>query len=429
MMVDRSRWEKKRDQTVLIVDDERRITGAIEATLKPEGLRTIVAHNGEEALEWLGTTKVDLILSDVNMPGMSGLELVSALKDNSVSAAIPVVLITAQAGRMDRMAGIEAGAVEYLVKPFSPIELISLVQRALNGQSIKPRSHHPDPAAMPADQLVVYAQELGQLVKTERRQRRALEEAHQRLEELDRLKAAFLGVVTHELLTPFAITDLALQVISRYSGSLRPELREALDDLTDAIEEQNRMVSGVVKFAQLVNKRRQPRPEYLELSKAIPQAVEPAALMARSRGIGFRIAVSPRLPRVYADPELLGEAIFQMAHNSIKFNQPGGQAGVRARVSGGWVVIEVADTGVGLSTKQLGVLGQPFEQSVDALRRGRDGLGIGWTLVRYVADVHGGRTFVERHGPNRGTTFGLALPMAVPRRRGAVRFDEPGGFT
>ena len=391
------------------------MTTAIEATLRRQGLQTIVANNGPQALELCGTAGVDLILLDVNMPGMSGIEVVSALKSNPVTTAIPVILITGLRGKTDRLVGIAAGAVEYLTKPFSPTELITLVNLALGGQSIRPRSHQSDPTAMPADQLAVYAEELGQLVETERRQRQALEEAHQRLNELDQLKAAFISTVTHELLSPFSVIALALQVLLRQSESLKPELREAVDDLSAAVAEESRMVHGVVKFAQLVNKRREPRPEYLALDEVISRAVEPVALMAKSRGIDFQVSVPSDLPSVYADPELLGEAVFQMAHNSIKFNSPGGQSQVRAHVSNGWVLIEVVDTGVGLSTHQLGVLGQPFEQSVDALRRGREGLGIGWTLVCYVADVHGGRTYVKRHGPDLGSTFSLALPMATPR--------------
>ena len=99
-----------------------------------------------------------------------------------------------------------------------------------------------------------------------------------------------------------------------------------------------------------------------------------------------------------------------MAHNAVKFNLPGGKARVRAFESGEWVVIEVADTGVGLTPERLALLGQPFEQSADALRRGQEGLGIGWTFVRYVAEVHGGWIRVESPGPNQGSTFSLGLP-------------------
>jgi signal transduction histidine kinase len=142
----------------------------------------------------------------------------------------------------------------------------------------------------------------------------------------------------------------------------------------------------------------------------VPEAVQPAMVMAEARGIDFSILVPPDIAKVFADPELLQEAVFQMAHNAVKFNQPKGAARLQAFESKGWVVIEMSDTGEGLTSERISLLGQPFEQAADALRRGREGLGIGWTFVRYVADVHGGWIRVESPGPNQGSTFSLGLP-------------------
>jgi signal transduction histidine kinase len=102
-----------------------------------------------------------------------------------------------------------------------------------------------------------------------------------------------------------------------------------------------------------------------------------------------------------------------MAHNAVKFNLPGGRAQVRASGDTSDIVIQVADTGVGLSAERLALLGQPFEQDADAVQRGREGLGIGWAFVRYVAQVHGGWTKVESPGPDQGSTFSLILPLSV----------------
>jgi signal transduction histidine kinase len=102
-----------------------------------------------------------------------------------------------------------------------------------------------------------------------------------------------------------------------------------------------------------------------------------------------------------------------MAHNAVKFNVPGGKAQVQTLHSQGWVVIEVTDTGVGLTPERLTLLGQPFEQAADTLRRGREGLGVGWAFVRYVAEVHGGWASAESPGPDQGSTFSLALPLVA----------------
>ena len=412
-MAEQRPWEQDLKRTVLIADDDEALAGAIAATLDLEGLHTVVTHDGEKALALARALQPDLILLDVMMPGRSGIEVCATLKTDPTTASVPVIFITAKSDETDRMVGIAAGADDYLTKPFSPTELIAIVNGALAGQPIEPRARRSDLTDLPADQLVVFAQEWKELFERERMERQALEDAQRRLEEVDRLKAAFLSAVTHELLTPFASIGTGLQVLQRLSEDLPSDHQTAVDGLLAGIADLHRLVKGVVKFAELVSKSREPQPGYVSLSQVIPWAVQPAAVMAQSREVDLRVLVPPDTPKVYADPELLGEAVFQMAHNAVKFNVPQGEARIRALESEGWIVIEVADTGVGLTTERLELLGQPFEQDADALRRGQEGLGVGWAFVRYVAEVHGGWTRVESAGPDQGSAFSLGLPLVA----------------
>jgi signal transduction histidine kinase len=400
-------------QSVLIVDDEETLAGAIAAMLDLEGLQTIVCHDGEHALALARALHPNLILLDVMMPGRSGIEVCATLKTDPLTADIPIVFITAKAHETDRMVGIAAGADEYLTKPFSPGQLIDLVNHVLAGQLIEPQMRRSNLSDFSADQLLVFAQEWKDLFERERVERRALEEANRRLSELDRLKAGFLSAVTHELLTPFGSIGLAIQVLQRQSDTLQTEQQDVIEDLATEIENLHRLVNGVVKFAELVNKRREPRPQYISVGQVVSAAVQTAEVMAHTRGINFQTVLPSDALRVYADPELLEEAVFQMAHNAIKFNSPAGTVQVQVLESDGWVVTKVADTGIGLTPERLALLGQPFEQAADALQRGREGLGVGWAFVRYVAKVHGGWTSVESPGLSQGSTFALALPLVA----------------
>jgi signal transduction histidine kinase len=404
--------QERLSQIILIAEDDPALAEAIAATLDLKGLETVLANNGGDALSKARKLQPGLILLDVMMPGMTGIEVCETLKADPETAAIPVIFITAKAQPADRSRGLAAGASAYLTKPFSPTQLISLVDELLVGEPHAARQAQSDLAAMPANQLVIYARELKMLFEQERKERAALENAHKRLDELDRLKAAFLSTVTHELLTPFANIGLPLQIMQRQIDSFSPEQRDTLESLATEIAQLHRLINGVVKFAALVNKQREPRPGRIALDRIIPPAVQPVAILARAREVDFRVFLSPDISQVYADPVLLGEAVFQMAHNAIKFNFPGGSARTRVREENGWVIIEVQDTGTGLTPERLAILGQPFEQSADALRRGQEGLGIGWAFVSYVAEVHGGRTRVESAGPRQGSTFSLALPAA-----------------
>lgn len=407
------RVEGNLERMVLVADDEKPLAEAIAATLDTEGLETVVTYDGEQALALARSLRPDVVLLDVMMPGRNGIEICAALKGDPDTATIPVILITGKGGQADRMEGIAAGADDYLVKPFDPIELITLVRRVLAGQSIQPQLRPLELPSVPDDQLVVYARELRGLFEREQNQRRALEEAYHRLGELDRLKRGFISTITHELLTPFAVTDLALQVLKRHSTDAPSIQQEALTDLSTELERLRILVRGLVKFAELANKRREPQLGRISLDQIIAYATQPVAVIAQAREVDFQIVIPSSLPQIYADSELLAEAVFQMAHNAVRFNVPGGRARLRVSESQEWVVIKVADTGVGLTAERLALLGQPFEQVADSLRRGREGLGIGWAFACYVAEAHGGRTHVESPGPGQGSTFSLVLPMTA----------------
>lgn len=405
--------KQENKRIVLIVDDEKPLAQAIAATLDLEGLETALAHDGDQALEMARELQPDLILLDVMLPGKSGFEVCATLKKTPTTASIPILILTAKAELSSRMAGIAAGADEYLTKPFSPTQLIDLVNKTLAGQSVEPGPHWPTPSAMSTDQWVIYARELTELFEQEKAARQELELALRRLEEASQLQKKFLGVITHELLTPFGAIGLTMEVLQKQGKDIPPAYRETLDNLTTEVAGLHRMINGVVKFAELMHKQREPELGHYALDQLIPFAVQPVAVLARAREVDFRCLVPSNLPKVFADPDLLSEAVFQMAHNAVKFNKPGGRAQVRIFESDKWIVVEVADTGIGLTPDRLKLLGQPFEQRADSLRRGREGLGVGWAFVGYVAQVHCGRTHVVSSGPGQGSTFTLALPIVA----------------
>lgn len=407
-------------RTVLIVEDDRLLAKAIAATLDLEGLRTVVAHDGEQALTLARAVQPDLILLDAVLPLRSGIEVCAALKTDPQTASTPIVFVTARMDDADRAVALAAGADAYVTKPFSPVRLIDLVKELLAGGQVEPQTYRRDVSVMPADQLVVYARDLKELFQQERAERQALEKALARLAELDRLKTAFITSVTHELMTPFAAVGMALEVLRRRIGDSCPDLNAAVEDLSSRVADLHRVLNGVVKFAELVSKQRDPQPGRIALNEMIPRAIQPLEMLARSREVELGVQMSPRLPFVHADPDLLAEAVFQMVHNAIKFNRPGGQALVKVFEAERCVVIEVADTGVGLDAKRLELLGQPFEQTADALRRGQEGLGIGWSFVRYVAEAHGGWTHVKSPGPGQGSVFSLAIPAAFEQQEERV---------
>lgn len=399
------------EKTVLIAEDEEMLAEAIATTVSLEGLETVIAPNGKKALSLARKLHPDLVLLDVMLPGISGIEVCATLKTDSETDDIPIILVTAKSEKEDRALGMAAGATAYVTKPFSPVQLIDLVKETLADDTIAPHAPRPSIDTMSPDQLTVYARDLKTLWQREREQREALEKAQERLAEMDRLKADFLSTVTHELLTPFASLGAILQLLQQQSQHSSPEFKETVEDLVTGIAGLHQRIKGVVKFAELATKQREPNLGYHEMDHVIPWAAQPVAVIAQGRDVDFRVLIASDLPEAHIDAELVGEAVFQMAHNAVKFNHSGGEAVVRAFASDGAIVIEVSDTGIGLTPERQALLGSPFEQAAEALRRGQEGLGIGWTFVCYVAEVHGGWTDAKSPGKGQGSSFYLALPL------------------
>ena len=119
--------------TILVVDDDPVILQLLQVNFEMEGFVVITAADGQEGVERTKADRPDIVVSDVMMPRMSGLELVSVLKADPATASIPVLLLTAKAQQTDVVSGLAQGADDYVTKPFEPLELVDRVNRLLDG--------------------------------------------------------------------------------------------------------------------------------------------------------------------------------------------------------------------------------------------------------------------------------------------------------
>ena len=116
---------------VLLVEDDPVILRLLEVNFELEGYEVLSAHDGAEGIEMARTERPDIVISDIMMPNVSGIELVEALKGDGDTSGIPIILLSAKAQSADVKAGMEAGADDYVTKPFEPLELVDRVQALL----------------------------------------------------------------------------------------------------------------------------------------------------------------------------------------------------------------------------------------------------------------------------------------------------------
>jgi DNA-binding response OmpR family regulator len=118
--------------SVLVVEDDPVILRLLEVNFELEGFTVYLAHDGTEGIEVAIASKPDVIVSDIMMPNVSGIELVQALKADESTASIPIVLLSAKAQTGDLKAGMDAGADDYVTKPFEPLDLVDRVNALLS---------------------------------------------------------------------------------------------------------------------------------------------------------------------------------------------------------------------------------------------------------------------------------------------------------
>ena len=119
-------------RTILAVDDSPSMRQMVRATLESAGYGVVEAADGTEALEWARKNSVDLVISDVNMPNMDGIQLVSELRALPSYRLTPLLLLTTESGQDKKLEGKRAGATGWIVKPFSPAQLIATLGRLLD---------------------------------------------------------------------------------------------------------------------------------------------------------------------------------------------------------------------------------------------------------------------------------------------------------
>ena len=131
------------NQTILVVEDEQDIRKLLQYNLTQERFKVVEAEDGEQALKILQRNKASLILLDLMLPGLSGLELCKILRGRSDTARIPILMLTAKAGEADKVVGLEIGADDYLPKPFSPREMIARVKAILRRSEARDHADSP----------------------------------------------------------------------------------------------------------------------------------------------------------------------------------------------------------------------------------------------------------------------------------------------
>jgi len=242
-----------------------------------------------------------------------------------------------------------------------------------------------------------------------------LDRANRQLQEMDRLKSAFIGAITHELRSPFANIDFSLQIFTRDGlDTLTEEQQEQLRLLTTNTRQAQAMVDNLVAFTTFLSNQGTLNLAEVDFGQVLSETLSTFQIMMDAKGLNLRTALSDQLPVLRGDRERLSDAVCHLVHNAIKFTPQGGEIWLRSHAKDQQLLFEIKDTGVGIPADKISSLWEGFAQVADPLQRGIEGLGLGLPLVKHIITAHGGRVWAEsREGD--GSIFGFQIPLSGPK--------------
>lgn len=382
---------------ILIVDDDPGMVQALARVIRPLG-RLRFATLGSDALRLMNESPPDLVLLDAQMPGMSGFEVLEAIKGNPLLADVPVIFVTSQAEASFEQTGLEKGAADFIAKPIRP----AIVQARVRTQLRLKQANDALKQVAATDRL-----NLAEALKDLRESHSQLQKTAEELQLANEGLLQFVRISSHDLREPLNTVVQFVGLVQEDHGAALPaDAQHYLKLVHNAGEHMRTLLDDVVRYARLQHGETEP-PTPVALAPLMAELCD--ALAAQLDATGAQLQIG-ELPRVLGHASLLSQLFQNLVSNALKFVPPGSvpRIEITAQTAGGMATISVKDNGIGISPEGQGRLFQPFARL--NLRREFEGTGLGLAISRQIAEAHGG-TIGVRSQPGEGSTFEVRLPL------------------
>ncbi|MGE0713347.1 MAG: ATP-binding protein [Planctomycetota bacterium] len=391
---------------VLVVEDNPEMRAFLAEGLGALG-EVVCAPDGRAGLALARERRPALVITDLMMPEMSGEELLGALRADPALARVPALVLTARDEAELRERLLDAGAQDFLSKPFSTRELRARAKNLLElelARRVLQRdldSREADLGAL-ADAMAARQRELRETVE-------ALRAASKQAEQVSALKSQFLHMVSHELRTPLTALNLQLERLQRPgTGELNEKQRELARRLGVSGGRLAHLIDSLLEYARIESGRLSLERGRVELPALCREVLDQLRPHAEAKGLTLELEAPAGLPPALADRRLLLLVLLNLVGNAIKFTERGQvQLGLAACEQGHRV--EVADTGPGIAPEDQERVFEPFLQLAPGSGRQDSGIGLGLALAREMTRAMGGRLEL-RSEPGQGSTFAVLLP-------------------
>jgi len=356
---------------ILVIDDDPNLCRLITDILRLSGFETVIATNGKDGLEKLVEQRPDLVLCDVDMPGVSGFDVLEALRGDPRTEAIPLLFVTARQERDAMRRGMELGADDYVTKPFAPAELLAAVNTQLKKQAT---ANKYETALRQMRRNIVYA-------------------------------------LPHELRTTlFGISGYAQLIKMDYETIEREMLGDYADKILIAGERLERLIENFLVYAQLelISGDEQQVEELRGHIAGHVDNVVQTEMQKVAGKYGRKADVQCELLdlALQISEKNLRKIVGEVADNAFKFSNAGTPVEARMDTDGNLLRLTIRDSGRGMSTEQIERIGA-FMQ-FDRMLHEQQGMGLGLSIAKRLTELHQGQMVIESQ-PGVGTAIQIVF--------------------
>lgn len=364
---------------ILVVDDEARNRVLLEEYLRPEGYGVRTATDGAGALELAMEKTPDLVLLDVMMPDINGMEVCTRLKNHESTRMCQVMLVTALGGSSAQVQGLDCGADDYVVKPVRREEFLAKVRSLL-------RAH--------------------KLVKELHETREALHQRNAELEELHAMKATLSQSLVHDLKNPLTSMLGNLELLSR---EIDEAARVRVDRCKNQASRMHGMILDLLDVAGLEEGRLSLDQEAVPAGDLIHATLDGLDGLAAQHKVCVEVHTHGRIPDIHGDRSVLTRVLENLIMNAMTHSPPGGVITVACENRPEGIEISVTDQGAGIPEEFRDKVFEKFARLELKGKGVNANRGLGLTFSRLAVEAHGGVIWAE-NVPAGGASFRMILP-------------------
>ena len=379
-------------------------------------LQALMANGGDEGIGQTFALEGDRIYTAY-----------SRLKDSgwSVAPGIPAALVEGAVYRSLTLYG--AGVLGSItLGTLAALWVVRSINRPIRELRASAQALGRHESLSPPDTSIQEIREVGEALRAAAEERakgeaqrelllRNEQEARATAEAANRTKDEFLAVLSHELRTPLnAVYGWARMLRSGQMDEDRVE--RALEAIERNANAQVQLIDDLLDVSRVVTGKMRLDVRPVDLGLVVESALDAVRPAAEAKGVRLHSALDPDTGQVMGDPDRLGQVVWNLLMNAVKFTPRGGQVRVRLQRVSSRVEIVVSDTGQGITADVLPFVFDRFRQGDSSTTRAHSGLGLGLALVKHLVDLHGGTVTAQSAGAGRGATFVVTLPLPLGDR-------------